>query len=104
VERLPAEVFLARFLQHVLPQGFKRIRHYGLMASCHKREKLTACRLALQTPELDQAVRETVDAFMLRVVQVDITHCPHCASGVMHVIEALAPRRIAMPRTTGPPS
>ncbi|HCN87666.1 MAG TPA: hypothetical protein DIT28_00565 [Oxalobacteraceae bacterium] len=29
VERLSAESFIARFLQHVLPQGFKRIRHYG---------------------------------------------------------------------------
>lgn len=103
VVRLPAEVFLARFLQHVLPQGFKRIRHSGLLASCHKREKLTACRLALHAPEPDQAVLETVDAFMLRVAQVNITHCPHCAGGVMQVIEAIAPRRIAMPRTTGPP-
>jgi Putative transposase/Transposase zinc-binding domain len=103
VERLSAEEFIARFLQHVLPQGFKRIRHYGLLASCHKRAKLTACRLALQTPEPDQAVIETVAAFMQRVAQVDITHCPHCASGVMQVIEAIAPKRIAMPRTTGPP-
>lgn len=103
VEHLPAEVFIGRFLQHVLPQGFKRIRHYGLLASCHKREKLAACRLALQTPEPDKAVLETVDAFMLRVAQVDITRCTHCASGVMHVIEAIAPKRIRMPPTTGPP-
>lgn len=104
VARLSAESFIARFLQHVLPQGFKRIRHYGLLASCHKRKKLAACRLALHAPEPDPAVIETVAAFMQRVVQVNITRCPHCTSGVMQVIEEIAPKRILMPLTTGPPS
>ena len=40
--KLPAKSVLQRFLQHVLPQGFKRIRHYGILASCHKREKLAS--------------------------------------------------------------
>lgn len=103
VERLPAEVFIARFLQHVLPQGFKRIRHYGLLANCHKRKKLTACRLALHAPEPDKAVIETVDAFLHRVAQINITRCTHCATGVMRVIEEIAPKRPFMPPTTGPP-
>lgn len=103
VEHLPAATFIARFLQHVLPQGFKRIRHYGLLASCHKREKLAACRLALQVPEPVKEVLETVDAFMQRVAQIDLTRCTHCASGVMHVIEAIVPKRTFMPPTTGPP-
>lgn len=103
VERLSAESFIARFLQHVLPQGFKRIRHYGLLASCHKRKKLAACRFALHAPEPDPAVIETVDAFMQRVAHVNITRCAHCTSGVMQVIEEIAPKRIFMPLTTGPP-
>lgn len=88
----------------VLPKGFKRIRHYGLLTSCHKRKKLAACRLALHAPEPDPAVIETVDAFMQRVAHVNITRCPHCTSGVMQVIEEIAPKRILMPLTTGPPS
>jgi hypothetical protein len=36
IERLPAEAFIGRFLLHVLPTGLKRIRHYGILASCHK--------------------------------------------------------------------
>lgn len=103
VEHLPAETFIGRFLQHVLPQGFKRIRHYGLLASCHKRTKLALCRLALHAPEPDQAVIETVDAFMLRVAQINITRCTHCATGVMHVIEQIATKRICMLPITGPP-
>ena len=104
VERLPAEVFLGRFLQHVLPPGFKRIRHYGLLASCCKQKNLAACRLALHAPEPDKVVLETVDAFLQRVAQVDITRCPHCASGVMRVIDTIAPKRSVMPPATGPPS
>ncbi|MDP3841931.1 MAG: IS91 family transposase [Oxalobacteraceae bacterium] len=103
VEQLSAETFIARFLQHVLPQGFKRIRHYGLLASCHKREKLAACRLALQVPEPVTAVIETVDAFMQRVAHIDMTRCTHCAAGVMRVIDTIAPRRSFMPQKTGPP-
>jgi hypothetical protein len=103
VDHLSADTFIARFLQHVLPPGFKRIRHYGLLASCHKRKKLTACRLALHAPEPVKAVIETVDAFMQRVTQIEVTHCTHCARGVVRVIETLAPKQPFMPPTTGPP-
>ena len=41
---------------------------------------------------------------MQRVAHVNIMRCPHCASGVMHVIEEIAPKQIFMPLTTGPPS
>jgi len=104
VEQLRAETFIARFLQHVLPQGFKRIRHYGLLASCHKREKLAACRLALHAPEPVKAMIETVDAFLQRVAQINITRCTHCATGVVRVIGTITPRRTFTPMTTGPPS
>ena len=103
VEHLAAETFIARFLQHVLPQGFKRIRHYGLLASCHKRKKLALCRLALHAQEPAKAVIETVDTFLQRVAQLDITRCAHCATGVMRVIETIEPKRPFMPPTTGPP-
>ena len=41
---LEATEFLRRFLLHVLPAGFVRIRHYGLLANRHRREKLALCR------------------------------------------------------------
>ena len=37
-ERLPANVFIQRFMQHVLPSGLKRIRHYGVLACAIKRQ------------------------------------------------------------------
>ena len=41
VASLPATEFIGRFLMHVLQPGFKRIRHHGLLASCHKAVRLT---------------------------------------------------------------
>ena len=40
--RLPGAEFIGRFLQHVLPRGFKRIRHYGLLGPAHKSARLAA--------------------------------------------------------------
>jgi hypothetical protein len=54
-----AQEFIARFLRHVLPPGFKRIRHYGLLAPGHKRQRLAAARAALQTPEPQAMIIES---------------------------------------------
>ena len=83
--------------------GFKRIRHYGLLASCHKAAHVATCRALFGLPA--PAVLESDDAFMARGAQVDLSRYPHCADGRMRVIAALAPlRRIHTPRSsTGPP-
>jgi putative transposase len=47
VVRLPAEEFLRRWVQHVLPRGFVKIRHYGLLANRGRSERLTLCRALL---------------------------------------------------------
>ena len=73
--------------------GFKPIRHYGLLASCHKAVRLTTCRALFGLPAPAPAVLESVDAFIARVAQLDLTHCPHCADGRMRVIAALPPLR-----------
>src|SRR5262249_44643286 len=44
---LPTEEFVRRFLQHVLPRGFVRVRHYGLLANRGRDEKLRLCRRLL---------------------------------------------------------
>lgn len=103
VEQLPTSEFIRRFLQHVLPTGFKRIRHYGLLANCHKKEKLAQCRLALQMPQPQPAMIESVQAFMLRVSQIDIHRCAHCGHNAMHVIEVIVATKHRPILTTGPP-
>ena len=76
--RIAGVEFIGRFLQHVLPSGFKRIRHYGLLAAAHKAQRLGAARAALQMPAPNPLAREAAADFMRRVARIDIEQCPHC--------------------------
>jgi hypothetical protein len=101
VMRLDATEFIRRFLLHVLPKGFMRIRHYGLLANRVKDSRLAQARRALDQPcTPPPRTFESVEAFWLRVAHFDIHQCPHCGLGTLHVIRVL-PRQL--PPTHGPP-
>lgn len=105
--RLPGPEFLHRFLLHVLPRGFKRLRHYGLTASRCKQQKLAACREQLNAPPPPPAVAETPAAFIQRVTGRDPHRCPVC-DGPLLIVASLPrtshPFRQALaPPPTGPP-
>jgi hypothetical protein len=76
--------FARRFLQHVLPRGFVRVRHYGLLANRGRAEKLALCRRLLAAP----AVRPAESA-----AAQEPRNCPGCGRGMMVVVELL-PRRL----------
>ena len=85
VMRLDAGEFMRRFLLHVLPDGFHRIRHYGLSANGHRADKLVLCRKLLEVPPTttepdgdDHEERGAPDN--------DPPPCP-CCGGHMRVIE-----------------
>ena len=85
-----ADEFIHRFLLHVLPRGFMRIRHYGLLANRVKRLKLAQARNALdQPPPSPPSQPESIEAFWLRVAQRDIHQCPHCHAGRMVIMASL---------------
>ena len=93
----PAE-FIRRFLLHVLPSGFMRIRHYGILANRAKADKLAQARVALLQPcAATTPEPESIDAFWLRVAHLDIHQCPHCKAGHMRVIGAILPPRARAP-------
>jgi len=102
VMRLEAGEFIGRFMQHMLPNGFKRIRHYGLLGSAHKAANLAAARAALQVPVPDPVIVESVEAFMRRVAGMEWLSCPHCREGRYRVVQAIPPN---LPRAPprGPP-
>jgi hypothetical protein len=100
VMALDSAEFLRRFLLHVLPKGFTRIRHYGLLANRMKRERLGSAREALDIPPSAAAPPEGVAEFILRVLGVDIHRCPHC-HGRLFVVATLSPARLT--QATGPP-
>ena len=100
--------FIGRLLLHVLPPGFKRIRHYGLLAPQAKTERLALTRQLLSMPPANPQAREDAQAFMRRVAAVEIECCPHCRIGHWRVMQELAANRAALAALTpaacrGPP-
>ena len=102
--RLPPAEFLRRFLLHVLPARFKRLRHYGLTANRSKAIRLAACRAALNTPAPQPPVVESAEAFLIRLLGRDVRRCPHCQQGRLLIVQhLLRPTRLPDLRATGPP-
>ena len=90
---LEAVEFIRRFLLHVLPKGFMRIRHYGFLANRCKRENLSKCRQLLGVPhEPGKAEQKSVQQLMLELTGVDISRCPNCKKGTMKTLFDLPQR------------
>jgi hypothetical protein len=79
----PAE-FMRRFLLHVLPGGFHRIRHFGLLANGRRRENLAKVRELLQVAPMPQP--ETADALVSPTLAQPTFVCPDCGAAMV-VIE-----------------
>jgi hypothetical protein len=86
VMRLPAGEFIRRFLMHVLPDGFHRIRHYGLFANGHRAENLARCR-ALLVDGSSMPEREAASVDQRRSSDADAARCP-CCGGRMAIVES----------------
>jgi len=97
VMTLTAHEFLRRFLLHVLPCGFMRIRHYGLSANRAKQRKLSQARVALDGPVVATpcAKPESLTDFWQRITGTDLHTCPQCRTGRLHLIGILAPHPTA---------
>jgi len=95
---LQAGEFIRRFLIHVLPDGFHRIRYFGFLGNCHRARKLDLCRELLgmapaapADPPADYRDRyEALTGSTLR-------QCPHCLTGMMVVIGCIARPAICQP-------
>ena len=73
--KLDAGEFMRRFLLHVLPTGFHRIRHYGLLANCSRTAKLALARQLLQVPPPEPA--ESEDGLDTTRPTFFCSHCGH---------------------------
>jgi hypothetical protein len=88
---LDVHEFLRRFLLHIVPDRFVRIRHFGLLANRHRAAALARCRVLLRQPPPPAPPRESVRELMLRVTGIDIERCPVCQEGSLHIVERLGP-------------
>jgi hypothetical protein len=95
VMSLAADEFIRRFLLHVLPDGFARIRHYGLLGNRGRAAKLAVCRRLLEVPPPEPVVPATdYRERFERLTGRSLCCCPVCGAGTMVVIELI-------PSTTG---
>lgn len=96
VMRLATTEFIRRFLIHVLPDGFHRIRHYGLLASATRKSNIAKIRTMIRTDPVNQDDPPTAEIIPLTLREP----CPDCG-GSMRIIETF--RRGQKPQTRAPP-
>jgi hypothetical protein len=96
--------FLARFVQHVLPKGYVKIRHYGLLASSHVRTLLEQARALLRPPSASPSAAPPATSWLeilLALTGRDIRRCALC-EGL--VVIADLPSRRPSPTARAPPA
>ena len=102
---LSGEEFIRRFLIHVLPDGFQRIRYYGFLSNRHRKDKLALCRqlLGMRAWDPQTAPRPIDEDYRDRCQTMtgsSLRQCPICHEGRMTLVEVLAPRSPALVDTS----
>jgi len=88
---LNATEFIRRFMMHVLPNGFVRIRYYGFLANKHRQEQLRKIRELLNAPQPLPSEKEADDEQQQLAATLEEQRCPHCKVGMLWPIE-MTPR------------
>ena len=97
---LKADEFIRRFLLHVLPSRYVRIRHCGLLANRKRKDTIALCRKILgdgKTVTQQNDRKETWQEQLFRICGIDVTLCPVCQKGRMCRIALLLPLRCNSP-------
>ena len=95
---LSADEFMRRFLLHVIPAGFQRIRHYGLLANRYRVENLARCRELLVGLRSDLLPTTAQIATLLALMVEPAARCPQCKVGIMIRVSEIP----SIPWSTGP--
>jgi hypothetical protein len=95
---LPAFEFIRRFLLHILPEGFVKIRHYGILSNRNRNAKLKQVRQVLgcngdDVPDEPLSWQELLH----RLTGIDPAVCPHCGKGQMRMLQVLLPENNRSP-------
>jgi len=92
VMTLEAPEFIRRFLLHVLPGGFVRVRQCGFLANRSKKKTLLKVREILHSPaEKGEPDNKTPAELILELLGIDVTLCPQCGIGTMRKVALIAP-------------
>ena len=105
VMTLESGEFIRRFLLHVLPRGFQRIRFFGLLSNRNRKARLAQCRRLLATPMAELLPNPDACRPLHRPATEDsIRCCPKCGKGKMVRVLALLPYQIVIPAWPRPDS
>ncbi|UZQ51655.1 IS91 family transposase [Clostridium kluyveri] len=93
-----AEEFIRRFLLHVLPRRFVKIRHYGILSNRNHETKLKRCKLILNAKSLNSSITAKLSTaeLLLKLTGIDINICP-CCKGTMSLKRKLEPKICSPP-------
>jgi hypothetical protein len=97
---LKADEFIRRFLLHVLPPRYVRIRHFGLLANRKRKNNIALCRKIFgdgKTATQPNTSKETWQEQLFRICGIDVTLCPVCQKGRMCMIARLLPYQCHSP-------
>ena len=105
---LAATEFIRRFLMHILPGGFVRIRHFGFLANRVRETKLARIRALHEPPEMPGAIVNEIEGGTAAQVVIEVDNpeemrdplCPHCKKGRLRVIE-ICPQKRTVQRCPG---
>jgi hypothetical protein len=101
---LHADEFIRRFLLHVLPNGFMRIRHFGFLANRSRKQKLDRCRVLLGLEQQPAPTgKKSARQLMLEVTGFDLMLCPACHLGTLVILAQLPAIDVALCSLRGPP-
>lgn len=75
---IPADRFIGRFLTHVLPDRFTRIRHYGFLSNRNRKTKLATIRKRLAVRPPEPAITLTAEQWLETVLEIETSRCPCC--------------------------
>jgi hypothetical protein len=95
---LDADEFIRRFVLHILPDGFVKIRHYGILSNRNRKRKLFLCRRLLGVHQQQEHIeKEPWQDLLTRLIGIDPRICPYCGKGKMVLKEILNPSALPLP-------
>lgn len=85
---LTADEFMRRFLLHILPENFMKIRYYGFLGNRDRKDNIRLC-LDLLEADYVQYKEKNISVLMEEVTGINITMCPQCKKGQLNAISKI---------------
>ena len=93
VMTLEAVEFIRRFLLHILPTGFVKIRHFGFLSNRNRAQALRLCRHHLHSCLQDHPISDVLAPERRQAIE---HRCPRCAQGTLHTVARLSPEELVI--------